>query len=67
MKALFPYIRSSIGIVICVGLGGFITQQVIDSLGWNGLGAAFASLFLTLAIAFALFVAGVALRRSLFK
>jgi Flp pilus assembly protein protease CpaA len=67
VKALLPYIRSSVGIVICVGLGVFITQQVIDGLGWDGLGAAFASLFLTLAIAFALFAAGVALRRALFK
>jgi hypothetical protein len=67
MKALLPYIRSSIGIAVCVGVGVFVARQAIVGLGWNGLGAAFASLFLTLAIAFALFIAGVALRRALFK
>jgi hypothetical protein len=67
VKALLPYIRSSIGIVICIGVGVFVAQQAIDGFGWDGLGAAFASIFLTLAIAFALFVAGVAVRRALFK
>jgi hypothetical protein len=65
MKAFLPYIFSGIGILICVAVGGFVTQRVIDGLGWGGLGAAFFGLFLTLAIAFTLFVAGVALIRAL--
>ena len=65
MKAFLPYIRSSIGILICFVPGALVARWVVGNLGWDSLSAAFAAILVTMTVAFAMFVAGVALLRSL--
>ena len=61
MKQLLAYLPSTIAILVCAGLGSLIAHAIVAALGWTGTMGAIAALLLSMFLAFAFFVAGIAL------
>ncbi|MGH8714047.1 MAG: hypothetical protein ACREYB_08585 [Casimicrobiaceae bacterium] len=59
------YVRSSIAIVICGGLGAVAAWMLVSALDFDGVGAALAIVFMAMVIATLLFATAIAVGRAL--
>lgn len=64
MKTLLALLPSAIAIIVCAGLGSLIAHVIVGLFAWQGTVAAIATVLLSMLLAFALFVAGVALSNA---
>lgn len=65
MKALLSYLPPAAAILVCALLGSFVSHWLIGLTGWQGTGGAIATLVLSMLLAFAFFVLGVAVLNAL--
>lgn len=67
MRQVLSYLPGLIAILVCAGLGSLLSDALVALLGWRGGWAAFATLALSMLLAFGLWVLGVFLLNSLRK